>query len=361
MIMTNSNKIQSPSVSIIVPIYKVLEQFLRHSIESCIGQTLKDIEIILVDDGSPDDCGKICDEYAQKDARVKVIHKVNGGLVSARNAGYEAVTGEWHMYLDGDDWIDVDTCEAVLEYVNKYQDIDIVFWKCIQELGDKSIKGKWEWPCEEQEHLYTNDECIELARNTLVYKSGIATAYNKLIRTDYARQYAIKHDDRLKQGAEGMEFSLRAFYYAKTALYVNAYWNHYLFNSDSISKKIDEKNTKYLTDCLQVIEEVTNGFVRKNEFRQALYQRTVYILLAIAMSTYFHPSNPENLYIRTKKYSDVINSYNLYSASIRHASTEGMDKQRKIALLFIKLRMYFMLDVFGKAKQYFLKKGKYNY
>ena len=158
-----------------------------------------------------------------------------------------------------------------------------------------------------------------------------------------------------------MEFSLRAFYYAKKALYVNAYWNHYLFNPDSISKKVDEENTKYLKDCLQVVEEVINSFVRQKEFRQALYQRTVYILLAIAMSTYFHPNNPEKLCIRIKKYSDVINGYKLYSDSIKYASTEGMDKQRKIALLFIKLRMYFMLDVIGKAKQYFLKKGKYNY
>ena len=245
--------------------------------------------------------------------------------------------------------------------MEKYQNVDIVFWKCIQELGDKSIKGKWEWPCEELEHLYTNEECVELARNTLVYKSGIATAYNKLIRTDYARKYAIKHDDRLKQGAEGMEFSLRAFYYAKTALYVNAYWNHYLFNPDSISKKVDEKNTKYLTDCLQVVEEDINGFNRKADFQRALYQRTVYILLAVAMSTYFHPNNPESLCARTKKYADVIKGYKLYSDSIRYASIEGMDKQRKVALLFIKLHMYFMLDVIGKAKLYFLKKGKYNY
>lgn len=353
--------INNPLISIIVPVYKVPELYLHTCINSCINQTMNEIEIVLVDDGSPDDCGKICDEYAQKDTRVKVIHKENGGLVSARNAGYEAVTGEWHMYLDGDDWIDNDTCEVLMANVANYPDVDIVFWKCIQELGDKSIKGKWEWPCKEIVHLYADDECVELARNTLIYKSGIATAYNKLIKTCYARKYGIKHDGRLRQGAEGMEFSLRAFYYAKKALYVNAYWNHYRFNPDSISKKVDENNTKYLTDCLQVIEEVINGFVKQKGFRQALYQRTVYILLAVAMSTYFHPNNPESLCTRTKKYTDAINSYKLYSDSIRYASTDGMDKQRKIALLFIKLHMYFMLDVIGKVKQYFLKKGKYNY
>ena len=81
-----------PKVSIIVPVYKV-EKYLRKCIDSIINQTLKDIEIILVDDGSPDNCGKICDEYAAKDTRIKVIHKENGGLSSARNAGMEVAEG----------------------------------------------------------------------------------------------------------------------------------------------------------------------------------------------------------------------------------------------------------------------------
>lgn len=75
----------NPKVSIVVPVYKVPYKFLRQCVESCVNQTLRDIEIILVDDGSPDDCGKICDEYAANDNRIKVIHKENGGLVSARN------------------------------------------------------------------------------------------------------------------------------------------------------------------------------------------------------------------------------------------------------------------------------------
>ena len=76
-----------PFVSIIVPVYKVPEQYLRKCIESTMTQTLKNIEILLVDDGSPDQCGKICDEYAEKDKRIRVLHKKNGGLSSARNYG----------------------------------------------------------------------------------------------------------------------------------------------------------------------------------------------------------------------------------------------------------------------------------
>ena len=81
----------APLVSVIIPVYKVPEEYLRKCIESIIGQTLKEIEIILVDDGSPDNCGAICDEYAVKDKRVNVIHKENGGVSSARNAGLKLV------------------------------------------------------------------------------------------------------------------------------------------------------------------------------------------------------------------------------------------------------------------------------
>ena len=80
----------APAVSIIVPVYKVPEEYLRKCAESCMGQTLHEIEILLVDDGSPDQCGEICDEYAAKDPRVRVLHKENGGLCSARNAGFAA-------------------------------------------------------------------------------------------------------------------------------------------------------------------------------------------------------------------------------------------------------------------------------
>lgn len=91
-------------ISIVVPIYNV-EKYLSRSIDSIINQTYKNLEIILVDDGSPDNCPKICDEYANHDSRIKVIHKENGGLSDARNAGMKAAMGEYILFVDSDDWI----------------------------------------------------------------------------------------------------------------------------------------------------------------------------------------------------------------------------------------------------------------
>ena len=91
-------------VSIIVPVYNI-ENYIRVCVESILAQTYESFELILVDDGSKDNSGILCDEYAAIDSRVKVIHKENGGVSSARNTGLQQAKGKWIMYVDGDDWI----------------------------------------------------------------------------------------------------------------------------------------------------------------------------------------------------------------------------------------------------------------
>uniref|UniRef100_UPI003079CB33 glycosyltransferase family 2 protein n=1 Tax=Phascolarctobacterium succinatutens TaxID=626940 RepID=UPI003079CB33 len=95
-----------PRLSVIVPVYKV-EKYIHKCVDSILNQTFKDFELILIDDGSPDNCGEICDEYAKKDSRVRVIHKENGGQSSARNRGLDIAKGEIIGFVDSDDDIEV--------------------------------------------------------------------------------------------------------------------------------------------------------------------------------------------------------------------------------------------------------------
>ena len=107
-------------ISVLIPVYNT-EKYLRECVDSTISQTYSQLEIILVDDGSADNSGKICDEYAQNDKRVKVIHKPNGGLSSARNVGIDKATGEYIAFVDSDDYLKKDYVEKLLETIKKLQ------------------------------------------------------------------------------------------------------------------------------------------------------------------------------------------------------------------------------------------------
>lgn len=121
-------------LSVIMPVYKA-EEYIYKAVDSILNQTYANLEVILVDDGSPDNCGKICDEYAEKDSRVKVIHKKNGGQADARNFGIEAASGEFIRFVDSDDYIEPYMYQEMIDYMQQ-NSLDIV-------CGDtKQIKGK---------------------------------------------------------------------------------------------------------------------------------------------------------------------------------------------------------------------------
>lgn len=128
------------TISIIVPIYNV-ENYLRKCVDSLINQTFKDLEIILVDDGSPDSCPAICDEYAIQDSRIKVVHKKNGGLSSARNAGIDVATGLYLTFVDSDDWIEVDTLEYAYSLITKYNS-DVVEYSLTETENENAIHNQ---------------------------------------------------------------------------------------------------------------------------------------------------------------------------------------------------------------------------
>ena len=110
---------ENPKISIIVPVYNA-ERYLHRCIDSILAQTFRDFELLLIDDGSKDNSGYICDEYAEKDERVKVWHKENGGVSSARNVGLDNARGEWVTFADSDDWLESNAFAYYDELTNKH-------------------------------------------------------------------------------------------------------------------------------------------------------------------------------------------------------------------------------------------------
>lgn len=123
-------------ISVIVPVYKA-ERVINRCVDSILYQSYKNLEVILIDDGSPDHSGIICDQYATKDLRVKVIHKKNGGVSSARNCGLDTATGDYCTFVDSDDYLEPTMYQLMMEKAEQY-DCDVVMCDCVKEFGDKS-------------------------------------------------------------------------------------------------------------------------------------------------------------------------------------------------------------------------------
>ena len=128
-------------ISVIVPVYNV-EKYLRKCVDSIINQTYKNLEIILVDDGSPDKSGDVCDEYAKQDSRIRVIHKTNGGLSDARNTGLDIANGEYIMFVDSDDYIETNMCETLYNrLISDKTDMAICSVLNVDTVGKKTETG----------------------------------------------------------------------------------------------------------------------------------------------------------------------------------------------------------------------------
>lgn len=341
-----------PLVSVIVPIYNVPEKYLRKCIESIQEQILKEIEIMLVDDGSLDQCGAICDIYAARDNRIHVIHKKNGGLSSARNAGFLASTAKWVMFVDGDDWIEPDMCIYMYQEAEKNA-VQLVMCSILKDYGKKSRAYKFYL---EDHKVYKGDECKWLQQQLLVYNGNIAVTYAKLINRELLVKKDILHDEGLRQGAEGLEFNLRLFEELESAEFVNKPFYHYIYNEYSISATLTEKNNEYVLNCFERIKV----FIEKSKNRNMLIpwfdNRLLYVIITTAISGYFNPLNPDLYSDKKRKYSAYLEK-GIVKNALETKNLKGLSKKRHIILWLIIHRQFWALKMLGVARKLEKKVG----
>lgn len=181
-------------VSVIIPVYKV-EKYLDRCVGSVVNQTYKNLEIILVDDGSPDKCPKICDDWAKKDNRIKVIHKENGGLSSARNAGLDIATGDYISFLDSDDSLHIDTIKfSLFECVNTGADIVSFKTNIVNEKDVVSCDGDMgNYKTKE----YNNDQILTsfFSGTDGLFMISCAKLYKREIFNNLRFEYGKLHED----------------------------------------------------------------------------------------------------------------------------------------------------------------------
>lgn len=227
-------------ISIIVPIYKV-ENYLKQCVDSIVNQTYKNIEIILVDDGSPDNCPAICDEYAQKDDRIKVVHKANGGLISARKAGLQASKGEYVCFVDGDDWIEPAMYQLVADSIEKHNS-DCVITQFYYSYPDKEVKSDYKL----NKDFYTRNDIENEIFPTMLFdnqyfKFGIfPNCWTKVFKRNLLEKHLIDTDDRIRLG-EDIAFTYPCLMECQSISFVDTALYHYRINPNSMTKAYDNK------------------------------------------------------------------------------------------------------------------------
>ena len=235
---------KNPLISIIVPIYKI-DRFIGVCIESILNQTYKNLEIIIVDDGSPDRCPEICDLYARKDSRIKVIHKQNGGLVSARKAGILAAQGEYIGYVDGDDWISPKFYESLYTSI-KDNNADVSIAGFSRDLFDKRDTILNSIPS----GVYVGLSIESLKKQMIsvgpFFTHGITTyLWNKLFRREVIVQHQLACDERITIGEDAAVTYPTLMDCTKIVITDNCDY-HYRQREDSMLKQSSNYQEEYM-------------------------------------------------------------------------------------------------------------------
>ena len=320
--------------SVIVPIYNI-EKYLKRCIDSVLEQSYSDFELILVDDGSPDNCPEICDEYALKDSRIKVVHKQNGGLVSARKAGISLATGEYVFHLDGDDAICPNALESAYLIINEMHP-DIVsfsYKKCVngavtQVVNDLVEEGLYD-KAKMEEKLYPKLLSDENMQHLFYFSWG------KAIKRELATKHQQNVNNAISLG-EDLSCSTPCYLDANTVYMSRDPIYLYTIRNDSIT---NDFKTNQITQIADVITGLRNLDIKKpKDFEEQLSRYSCFMCLAIlaaaAEGNHFKSINKIKELIQNSLHKEEIKKARFKKITIKSRITIFLMKKQLIKTAF---------------------------
>lgn len=332
----------APLLSIIVPVYGV-EKYIRQCVDSILKQTFVDFELILVDDGSLDNCPQICDEYAQKDHRIQVIHQENGGLVAARKSGLSLCQGTYIGIVDGDDWIDQTMFEKMVKAAQQTQ-ADIVVCDTIEENGTHTqLKSHGIF-----EGFFTKQDLIKEVYPKMLYTGeyyvfGVMPAlWNKLYKRDILINAVSKVDKHISLGED-----VAAIYPAlleANSLYIlpncQALY-HYRILNQSMSRRYD----KNLFDKNHVLFTHLKRVFTESEYSHLLQPQLNYYIAYLALEAVQNEFRLGNEHSFWKKYHTISQkvSDSIIAEAYHAISLRSIHSHHKILLFGLKHRWYWFI------------------
>ena len=338
-------KQMTPFLSIIIPIYKIKEEYLRACFESLLAQDCSDFQVIAVDDGSPDHSGEICDEYARKDSRIIVIHQKNAGVSVARNNGIKTSTTEWVTFVDPDDWVEPTHVSTLYNAQKENSNIDVFLFDYIQEFDGKTnvkhLKNDSGILDEEWVHNLRIAPFNFLVVNGKPYEYETNVIWNKMYRASLLKDNNMWFDPKARKGqdvifnAECLQLTDKYFYIHK-ALY------HYRYLQESVTNRFNEKAQYYHEVAFENYERIINKFSLPEEYWSAYYARVVTRLYSCMRLYYFHPDNKKTKKETKQELDETLSRYP-YNESIKKVKRHNLTGTQKIFVFFLKYRQYRVL------------------
>lgn len=261
-----------PLVSVVIPIYNV-EKYLDRCITSVVDQTYRNLEIILVDDGSNDNSPSICDLWSERDKRIKVIHKSNAGAGMARNTGIDNACGDFVLFVDSDDYIDLSTAEKCVQTLQK-DDSDLVMFGRVEAKRNGETKNK---PILTDKYYFENEEVTEdILSGLFINEKGFGVGVcGKMFNLNIIKESKIRFHSERELLSEDAFFLLELFKYINAVSIIPQNFYYYYQNENSFSrtykKNLQKMNDNFLCCCIQMCEKL--GYSEKTVSRiKARYQ-----------------------------------------------------------------------------------------
>lgn len=282
------------SFTVITPVYCVDKEYLKHCVQSVLQQSYGEIQLILVDDGSPDDCGNLCDEFARFDCRIEVIHKENGGTASARNAGLIYAKGDWITFLDADDWLEQDAFSRLLPFCETEQTTDIILFSGMRDYTGVVERVPLHYKNLEQFSTQKEREDLQLrilaiAADQHPASIGLVSTCAKLYRREFLIKEGVLFDSIIKYNEDGL-FNLEAFEKAKSILNAKESLYHYRCSPDS---KVHQYRPSIDDEQTLLIERITNfaeQYRKGDRFLHAIDLRCIISMQLCLCQKFYHPS-----------------------------------------------------------------------
>lgn len=341
-------------ISFILPIYGV-EKYLNQCVDSILNQTFTDFEVILVDDGSPDRCGEICDQYAEKDDRVKVIHKANAGVSAARNTGIDAATGEWAYFVDSDDWLELDAAERLYQTAIK-TGADCVMSDVLVCYPGRPKRGylfSQEFFTKERETIESIQKFILCHKYSPYYTPktiiGFAAPWAKFVKMSIIKKNKVYFDPYVKGRFDDGLWSMYLLDYIESFYYLQQQTYNYRIVGNSLTHAF--KPTAL--DIIQRGFERTEDFIRNTKkdetFLQAHYGR-VCAFFALQLSQYFfNPNNPKSHKDITLELKIIMKS-EPYHTAFRKVDLKYLETKHVYTTLLARVGFITGLKLYAKLK-----------